>query len=123
MPNACALNNTITPPLPKICWDARYFYSYQFYANHNCSLRRVEVNTHRITVHDLVSTFGAERVPLNLPLVYPHILCNKCFEMEDLFATHLTPMFVESCPFDDLWLQRVIRLRYEFPRERLDNRG
>jgi hypothetical protein len=41
--------------------------------------------------------------------------------MEDLFATHLAPMFVERGPFYDFWLQRIVCFGYEFPGERLDN--
>jgi hypothetical protein len=42
--------------------------------------------------------------------------------VEDLFASHLTPVFIESRPLDDLWLQGIIGLGYQFPCERLDNR-
>jgi hypothetical protein len=41
--------------------------------------------------------------------------------MEDLLGTYLTPVLVERCPFDHLRLQRIVRLRYEFPRQRLDD--
>jgi hypothetical protein len=43
--------------------------------------------------------------------------------MEDLLGTHLAPVFVECRPLDNLRLQRIIRLGYEFPRQGLDDCG
>jgi hypothetical protein len=42
--------------------------------------------------------------------------------MEDLFGSHLAPMFIESGPLDDFWLQCIVRLWYELPCEGFDNR-
>ena len=41
--------------------------------------------------------------------------------MEDLFTAHLASMLVESSPLDDLWFERIIRLGYQLPGERLDD--
>ena len=41
--------------------------------------------------------------------------------MEDLLASHLASMLVERRPFDDLWLECIVRLRYQLPRQRLDD--
>jgi hypothetical protein len=57
----------------------------------------------------------------HIPLVQSHILCDKRFQVEDLFATHLASVFVESGPFYDFWFQRIICFWYEFPGERLDD--
>lgn len=55
------------------------------------------------------------------PFIQLHVLCNKCLDLKYLFRSNLTPMLVESRPFDNLWLQCIIRLWYEFPCECLDN--
>jgi hypothetical protein len=57
----------------------------------------------------------------DIPLVQPHVLRDESLQMKDLFATQLAPMFVEGCPLDHLGLQRIIRLRYQLPCERLDD--
>jgi hypothetical protein len=41
--------------------------------------------------------------------------------MENLLCTHLAPMLVEGRPLDHLWLQRVVGLGYELPRQSLDD--
>jgi len=60
-------------------------------------------------------------VRVHIPLIQSHILRHKCLQMEDLLAAHLTSMFVERRPFNDLRLQRIVRFRYKFPRKRLDD--
>jgi hypothetical protein len=52
-----------------------------------------------------------------VPFINTHILRNECFKMENDLASSLAPVFVESCPFDDLRLQLVVRLRNELPRQ------
>lgn len=57
-----------------------------------------------------------------IPLVQPHVLCNECFQMEDLLAAHFASMLVEGSPLDDFRFQRIVRLGYQLPRERLNDR-
>jgi hypothetical protein len=59
---------------------------------------------------------------LRIPLIQPHVLRDKCFQMKDLLAAHLASMLIESRPFDDLRLECIVRLRYQLPRERLNDR-
>lgn len=56
-----------------------------------------------------------------VPFIKPHILCNKCFQMEDLLASCPAPVLVESRPFDDLWFQSIICLWDELPCQGFDN--
>jgi hypothetical protein len=41
--------------------------------------------------------------------------------MEDLLTSHLTPVLIERRPLDHLRLQRIFRLGYQLPRQRLDD--
>ena len=68
-------------------------------------------------------SFGVlfRQVQVHKPFVYPHILRNKCLEMKDLFTAHLAPVFIECRPFDNLWLQCLIRLWYQLPCKRFDD--
>jgi hypothetical protein len=70
-----------------------------------------------------VSTRLEIRFNHHIPLVYPHVLRDKCLQMEDLLGTQLASMLVEGRPLDDLRLERIVRLRYQFPREGLYDRG
>lgn len=56
-----------------------------------------------------------------VPLVQSHVFRHKCLQVEDLLAAHLTSMFVKCCPFNHLRLQRIVRFRYKFPREGLND--
>jgi hypothetical protein len=59
----------------------------------------------------------------SIPFIDPHVLCNEGFQMEDLLTAQFAPVFVEGCPFDHLWLERVVGLWYELPSESFENRG
>jgi hypothetical protein len=59
----------------------------------------------------------------SIPFIDPHVLCNEGFQMEDLLTAQFAPVFVEGRPFDHLWLERVVGLRYELPRKSFENRG
>lgn len=56
-----------------------------------------------------------------IPFVYTHILRNKRLDVEDDFASSLAPVFVEGGPLDDFRFELVVRLRYELPRQRLND--
>lgn len=38
-----------------------------------------------------------------------------------MLSTRFTPVLIEGRPFDDLWLQCIIRLWYEFPGKGFDD--
>jgi len=84
----------------------------------------IEINSHQMTIVE-VSCLLLGIYPIEngeyIPLIDTHILCNECLKMEDNLASSLAPMFVESCPLDDLRLQLIVGLRNELPRQCFNN--
>lgn len=56
----------------------------------------------------------------DMALVDAHVLRHKGLEMENHLAASLDAVFVEGGPPDDLRLEHIVRLRYQFPCQRLE---